>query len=463
MFSTPSSSQNPGNNLDSLASPVSSDLPDYTLQLDTLSLSLCGTSPAYDAAHLPLYSTQIPPDEVFLCGSSEAAPSIRPHAPPLQLHVFKSRSPNMVLTVNAKQASITTFPAFGRGGMIDADLQVNDILRPGDSLQLIIEGFATARTIRICSYSTTRVLYHTQQLFEATNAAQASSSRVSTTYPISFQLPTAIENPRIPLPPSFYFRRPHIEANIRYRIRIIWAKKGLLRTDEELETVFFHFPRNRQRSPLPPSWWSSCLTASSAASKSPYAYSPRGSMNEWTTIPLNLLNAAAKPQLMLVLPQLLSYRASSRIAIKIIALSPTLAASNLVLDDVHVELVKTTTIMIKEKEYVEEEILGTASFCKRDDWMPPSSEVVGGMVVRTVHGCVEGGRPRGEMAWNVPGLMQVQYAIRVSFSPLADPRAINRDRQQCQPIELTTDCTHDFDADEAWVHVPAMGLGERIR
>ncbi|KAG8997720.1 hypothetical protein FRB95_012342 [Tulasnella sp. JGI-2019a] len=432
----------------------SSDLllpPDYShasMGLDAPS-SPSVTSPPYSTVSSPRYSPQIPPNETFLDGS----PAVETSSPPrLQLHVFKTRSPSMFLTISARQSIGTTAPAFGRGGMIDAALQVNGVIKSGDSLQLIIRGIATS--VGNSSFSSKRVLFHTQDLHQSPGPGQASTSKASTTYPISFQLPTTVGDSDIPLPPSYYFRRPHVEAAVRYSLRIVWKKKGLMRTNEEIETVFLHLPRSRPSSPLPPSWWSpSSMTPNAGSKLSPYAYMPRQSLKEWNTISLTSLHNEADVQLQLSIPSQLSYQAHSKIPVKIMVFTPTLTVAESILDDVHVDLVKITTVATKNKADVYEEVLGTASFCKRDSWMPPCIEAENGAVVRTAHACVQGGRPQGELAWNIQGLIQVSYAIRVGTKPIAGSKS---NWQHSQPIELTTD--NEPEADENWNQAPALGL-----
>ncbi|KAG9017018.1 hypothetical protein FRB93_009548 [Tulasnella sp. JGI-2019a] len=446
---------------DSLVFPVGIDPPEYLqadVRPDSVSL-LCDASPVYCTVSSPPYSPGILANETFL-DSSPIASSGRPRAPLLPLHVYRIRSPNMLLTISTRQPPETsTSPAFGRSGTIDADLQVNDTIKPADSIRLIIEGVATCRAIGNGASSSRRLLYHTRDFHgAATIGAQTSNDQASATYSFSFELPATTENSDIPLPPSYYFRSSHVEAGVRYTLRVIWTKKGLLRTNEEIYTVFLYLPRSRQTSSLPPSWWTPPSTASTADFKSPYAYSTAQCVREWNTISLASLHSGTDRCIKLVLPNPLSYQAGTEISFKIMVSSVTSALADLTLDSLHVELVKITTVTINLKANVSEETLGIARFDERDDWMPPCSQVESDMIIRTAHGCTSGGRPQGEMIWNLSGFIQVQYAIRVSFN--ASER-VDKNSHHDQPIELTTDCSHDSEDDEDWVHTPALGLVRR--
>ncbi|KAG9034928.1 hypothetical protein FRB95_012344 [Tulasnella sp. JGI-2019a] len=459
MFSSPSSSSSSsspaitGRDLDAF---VVSNPPDYyhITGQPNAEPSLYDASPAYGTVPSPAYSPRTSEDETFLDGSPAVASSSRPR-PPLKLHTFETRSPSMILTINSRQAKTTTSPAFGRGGVIDAELQVNGAVRQGDSLQLIIEGIAACKGTRKGSTTSTRVLYHTQDL-RVMSDARTPATNAPKFCPFPFSLPDTAENSEIPLPPSYHFHRPGVEASVRYTLRVIWTKKGLARTNEEINTVFLYLPRSRQSSPLSPSWWSPPSTTSEADLKTPYAYSSRRCVKDWDTIPLTSLWTKAHSSVKLVLPSLLSYEAGSNISAKIIASSPTLAASNHMLDNMHVELIKITAVMVNQKADVHEETLGTAVFGERDGWIPPCNAVEDDMVIRTAHGSVSGGRPQGEMAWRLPGLMQVQYAIRVDLQPSVDIKAPRREHRHTQLIELTTDSGHDLEHDEAWAHAPAV-------
>lgn len=122
-------------NLDRLHILALSDAPRYShrpTDLDIVSRSSCTTSS-------PPYSSRLAPDEVFLDGSpAVASSSTRSDAHPLQPLSFKYRSASMSLVINTKQSKATTTPAFGYGGVIDANLHVDGILRPGDAIQLIV-------------------------------------------------------------------------------------------------------------------------------------------------------------------------------------------------------------------------------------------------------------------------------------------------------------------------------------
>lgn len=122
-----------------------------------------------------------------------------------------------------------------------------------------------------------------------------------------------------------------------------------------------------------------------------------------------LLTDKAKSQL--CLPSELKYEACSRIPVKILISATNAATSDAMLDNVHVHLIKTTTITSRDNSEVPyEETLGIASFCERDGWTPPYTEAKSGMVVRTAHGWVWGGQPQGEMAWGISGMIKVEVS-----------------------------------------------------
>lgn len=116
-------------------------------------------------------------------------------------------------------------------------------------------------------------------------------------------------------------------------------------------------------------------------------------------------------QLCLRMP--LSYQVRSGICLKIVVPSPTLAASEVMLDKVHAYLVKIINIATDDKANRYEETLGTACFRHRDDWVLPGRDIENGMVVRTAHLRVFGGQPEGEMASCLLDMMQVQVSRTV--------------------------------------------------
>ncbi|KAG9040083.1 hypothetical protein FRB95_000012 [Tulasnella sp. JGI-2019a] len=460
LSSSDSSSRDVDVNINSLAFLTPIDPPDYIQDSVEPDSSLDDISPGYCTVSSPPYSLRVSSVETFLDSTPASSSAIDPRAP-LRLYVFKTCGPSMHLTFNTRQTDRSASPAFGHSGKIDADLRINGVLKPSDSLRLIIEGTAICRATSSGSAVSKRVLYHTRDLNEANNGMQMSEDQVPTTYPISFELPTTIENSDIPLPPSYYFRCPLAEAVVRYTLRVIWTKRGLLRMNEEINTVFLYLPRSRQASSLPPSWWSPPSATSATDLKSPYAYSPRGGIKEWNTTSLTSLQSTSDCCIQLTLPTLLSYQAGATISVGITVFSPTLAVADLILDSVRVQLIKITTITINLKAETYEETLGVVGPDERDGWMPPCSQVESGMICRTAHGCVSCGRPEGEMVWELAGFIQVQYAIRVSFKPSENQnlKATDRGLYHSQPIELTTD---DSEYDDVWARTPASGLVGRV-
>ncbi|KAG8884703.1 hypothetical protein FRB97_003487 [Tulasnella sp. 331] len=443
------SSLNLESNLDSLHILAMSDAPGYSLHpsdTDTLSYSSYATSPA-DSTTSPPYSVRIAPDEIFLDGSpAVASSSTRANLPPLQLLSFKYRSASMSLIIHAKQSKATTTPAFGYRGAIDATLQVDGVLRPTDSIQLIIEGIATSTAIGNCSTFSRRVLHYTLRLHPAIdNNETVSRNKESVVYPISYQLPATAEELDIPLPPSFYLRRPQTEASVRYSCKILLTRKGLLRRNEDIETVFLYLPRSNPPSKLPPSWWSCPSTASASDPKTfpypgPYAYSPNPCLKEWKTLTLTPPHILPNVHMQLCLPSELKYEACSRIPVKIMVSAENVATSDLMLQNICIDLTRTTTITSRDKfEESNEETLGTASFCERDGWMPPCTDAESGMVVRTLHG--------------------VEYAVRVGIQSLSQSKTIIPDYIQSQPIELTThSCDEEVENEVGLAQAPALGL-----
>lgn len=99
---------------------------------------------------------------------------------------------------------------------------------------LQIEGIATCTAIGNCSTFSRRVLYHTRNLHPTMDHdINTTISNKSMIYPISFSIPAMAEELDMPLPPSFYLRRPQTEANVRYSFRVLLTRKGLLRRNEE--------------------------------------------------------------------------------------------------------------------------------------------------------------------------------------------------------------------------------------
>ncbi|KAG8889682.1 hypothetical protein FRB98_003245 [Tulasnella sp. 332] len=433
------------------------DIPLYSQQSsDVVDISfLSETSPEYTPVSAPPYSAKLAPDETFLGGTP--ALSTRSDIAPLPLLSYKYRSPGMILEIISRQARETTSPAFGWNGLIQGNLQVDGGLRPGDTVQLMVQGIATSSSAGGGRALSRHVLLHSQCLHPATeNRGGSSRNKKSTTFPISFQLPDTIEESNIPLPPTFYFRRLSAAASVQYSLRVTLTRKGLIRRNEEIETAFLYLPRSMPSRPVPQSWWTSPSTPSSPDAK--IFSSTEQASHRWKTIPLSPPPIAADLHLQLCLPTSLSCQAENRIRFKVVASSSTADALDCVLDNAHIDLVKITTVTTEHQADVYEETLATGSLGKRDGWEPSDRETDGEMTVRTAHGSVSGGLRHGETTWSVPDMMQVEYAIRVGISSSVDLNSVDLNRQQYQPVEFTTHSSGDFEDEAARVDAPVLEL-----
>ncbi|KAG9015037.1 hypothetical protein FRB94_007109 [Tulasnella sp. JGI-2019a] len=402
LSSSDSSSRDVDVNINSLAFLTPIDPPDYIQDSVEPDSSLDDISPGYCTVSSPPYSLRVSSVETFLDSTPASSSAIDPRAP-LRLYVFKTCGPSMHLTFNTRQTDRSASPAFGHSGKIDADLRINGVLKPSDSLRLIIEGTAICRATSSGSAVSKRVLYHTRDLNEANNGMQMSEDQ---TY-------------RYP-PPTIFAGTPPDERRDQHGIPSFAEKQtGILFTTIMVEPSFGNFSDRLEV----PSTSDCCIQ--------------------------------------LTLPTLLSYQAGTTISVKITVFSPTLAVADLILDSVRVQLIKITTITINLKAETYEETLGVVGPDERDGWMPPCSQVESGMICRTAHGCVSCGRPEGEMVWELAGFIQVQYAIRVSFKPSENQnlKATDRGLYHSQPIELTTD---DSEYDDVWARTPALGLVGRV-
>ncbi|KAG8851313.1 hypothetical protein FRB96_009378 [Tulasnella sp. 330] len=205
--------------------------------------------PVCGSVSSPAYSAQVPPDEAFL-GGTPAAALLSPlsDTPPSWLFSFRYYGASPSLVINSKQTGVTTFPAFGRNGLIDAKLQVDGGLRPGDSIQLVarnvlcrggspsqphnsclqIQGDAASR-LAGSSRVSRRFLLHTRYLHTIVDDDKGSlKSEKSAIYPVSFQSPVTIEESNEPLPPTFYFGPLQVAATVQDSLRIMLKRAGLL-------------------------------------------------------------------------------------------------------------------------------------------------------------------------------------------------------------------------------------------
>ncbi|KAG8899328.1 hypothetical protein FRB99_006777 [Tulasnella sp. 403] len=403
----------------------------------------------------PDYSRRPHANEISLDGTP--IPPTSPSSPTTPYtYCHKSLSLNLLCPTRTTQS-----PAFGRNGLIQGFFQMEGSLKHVDRIELDIKGVVTATALDSgspASISSRTVLSHLQTMYSAQTQliSPVSTSPRHVRYPISFRLPTTAEDSGDDLPPSFYRRLPKAEASVRYTIRVSVFKRGLLRRNERVETVFLYLPKTSP--PLPVSGSDSDPTGPGGPSRSPLSRNP-APPNEWKVI--SLLGRLKVPDLevQLRLPEPLVYQARTSIPFMLVASYSSPILADLVLSHSRVTLVKHITVQINDKIFEAQETLGEATLGKPTSSLSPAAD---GTFSRTLHGCVAGGREQGELSWRVPEMVAVKHLFRLEVKPDNSLTDAIPSFVWDEVIELTTHATEDAYNFDGTMDGPALGVIGRL-
>ncbi|KIO21715.1 hypothetical protein M407DRAFT_28708 [Tulasnella calospora MUT 4182] len=441
--------------------------------------STTSTSPMVDET--PEYSCQLQPDEVFLDGtpltvsrprpgeSSSSGASSSASRRPMQ---FNTCHNNLRLSLSSRSHQTQT-PAYGHNELIEGFAEVLGSLKHIERIDLIVEGMVTTTVIDRgypISSDSKCILSHRQTLYYSASATVSPEQERGTVaskgrlFPFSYHIPTTIDGSTAPLPPSFYRMYATMEGSVRYVMRIELHKRGILRRNEKVETVFLYLPKTTPPSTRPPSWYHYTSAAGSSSNpnrdvKIPIEPASDRSQKEWKT--MVLASGTQVPDLGVEFSLLkpLVYQARSPIPFSLTVSSTSPVLPDLILSCAQVTLLRCTTIHASGQTYRHEEVIGTADFGKPES---PTEAQSQSKVVRVSNGCIEGGKEQGEIAWSVDGMVEVNYALQVDIKPTLALNAAIPNFHHKEAIELTTHSAEDADNWDGVLDGPALGIIGRL-
>ncbi|KAG8957525.1 hypothetical protein FRC03_010056 [Tulasnella sp. 419] len=440
LYTIPSSSRRP-----STASSSSSSATYSPLRELELSPTLESDSP------LPLYSNCPASDEVVLDAVLRSQRSTQSEQDGSSLrYKYKSSRMKLDLGPRGKGAAYTHCPSYGSGGVVEGFVDIKSLSHV-EKVELKIEGIITlAATERgyVSSAGTKNVFSHTEIVY--TNDDPAFAGKSDLRHDFSFPLPSQCSGSSDPLPPSSYLMFPGVECHVAYHVKVDMFKKGF-RRHETVETAILYLPKTSPPARRSESSQYNSASSSSGLPDEKAAFTYTG----WKTSILTSAEPSDAVKDLLIemaLQRPLSYPSRRPIPVRLIfANSSDPIIPDLIASSAEISLYRMITLTINGRPVRREQLIGKGKFGKAIRQSKENDVVI-------AEGSVVGGKPYGEVTWQVDGVVSVDYAVRVEVKPSQSLEGVIPCYTRTETIALTTHSWEESFHRDGILEGPALGI-----
>ncbi|KAG8968154.1 hypothetical protein FRC03_008507 [Tulasnella sp. 419] len=431
-----------------------------------------------DAAPLPAYTPQ-PSVGSSRSGAgsqvnvSSYFPSMETMNTSLAHSDFSYKTDNFTLDLGSKVWD-AEYPAYGRGAVVQGWLTLQTT-KYVSKVEVTVEGSILTTIVNRLGK---RVPLGRFPLLRKSVNAFDSRQYTGPKGAKMLQLPFTVEIPRSPiLPPSLEYThsKSGVSVQIQYRVRVDMSRK-LWKRGDSIEVPILYLPKScpnpfhHNPPPLPDD----------------YDWKQRNDLDllEWKSIDLhpNGNDSPGGPDALSVkleFPQPLSYKCGTQIPFRMLmscrsmdgATTPQLRelfdsmTTESTASILSVTLLRIMTVVMSNKKVLSESVVseGVVSGVQWEgqEAVPPSTSsnahTASQPLSFKVSGAVLGGTAEGEMSWNVPGVAELQYAIRLTLSVPGQESNGTTFYRHTEIIGLNTHSREEI-ATEAGEDNPVLGL-----
>ncbi|KIO21708.1 hypothetical protein M407DRAFT_28702 [Tulasnella calospora MUT 4182] len=397
------------------------------------SYSLYPSFASVSASSLPSFASQLRPDEESL--QFQPAEDVVPTR-----HNYTYTSKSMILNLGRKIHG-ASHPTFGANSEIRGTVSLKD-LRNVKQITLKISGKASYLVMEdgFSAYTQFKtVLQHTQTLF----SSNSQPSSISSTFPLTFQIPTYAHQSTSHLPPSVHnsvssdtLTHLSIRLNVHYRIEVEVKRHGLHR-HEHVGTEWWYAPRTfalpsrprRSAVPEAAAWESDVKTPPS-----------RSDEPEWRSVHVT---TARSPPLDFALEASYQYTYALGESVPFqILISPSTSSASLRPSDI------ASRLSFQLMKRVSFELGYTAS----DVSNPIVDAKIASVVIAEDGSCIASGSVQlpslEEPSWHISPFVETSYFLNLAFVLCSDQKTYHAE----VPMKLTSDgeSALQTEGEEAW-------------